>query len=295
MKLGILANTTKPALRETLSDLLQYLRQKKLQVIFPGDLAEWCRSRLDETLTRDVEVTSEFEFPLRSDIVIALGGDGTMLSSARRIGSNAKPILGINLGKLGFLAEVSIDETHQCIDDIIDGNYHVEERMALEAKCTTDNALFYAVNEIVIDKGALPRVIELETFVDEDFMVTYSADGIILNTPTGSTAYSLASGGPIINPQCNVITINPIAPHTLSARPVIVPDSSQIKVRVNADGKFTHITADGQLEKFYATPAEFIIRKADYTIKLIKRKHRTYYELLRTKLQWGRDIRLSNK
>ncbi|TAK51489.1 MAG: hypothetical protein EPO24_15800, partial [Bacteroidetes bacterium] len=201
--------------------------------------------------------------------------------------------LGVNLGKLGFLAEVSTDEIQQCIDDIIQGNYKIEERMVLEAKCLSDNSLFYALNEIVIDKGALPRVIELETSVNGDYMVTYSADGIILNTPTGSTAYSLASGGPIVSPQCNVITINPIAPHTLSARPVIVPDTSQIKVTVNADGKDAHITADGQLEKFFTTPAEFIIRMADYTIKLVKRKKRTYFDLLRTKLQWGRDIRMS--
>ncbi|MBI3189186.1 MAG: NAD(+)/NADH kinase [Ignavibacteriales bacterium] len=291
MKFGIIANTTKPALQEIIGDLLAYLHSRNLQVVLTKELTEWCEMHFDKTSLSHVLVCNENDFVLRADMIIALGGDGTMLSTARLVGSRGKPILGINLGKLGFLAEVSIEETHQCIDDIVQNNYVLEERMVLEAKSLSDNELFYALNEIVIDKGALPRVIELETHVDNDYMVTYSADGIIMNTPTGSTAYSLASGGPIVHPACNVITINPVAPHTLTARPVIVPDTSEIKVTVKSTGHFAHITADGQVEKFYDTPAEFIVRKADYTIKLVKRKQRTYYDLLRTKLQWGKDIR----
>ncbi|MBI3194823.1 MAG: NAD(+)/NADH kinase [Ignavibacteriae bacterium] len=291
MKFGIVANTTKPALKEIIADLLTYLHKCKLQIVLANELDEWCKKNVGIDLLKNVNICSENEFVLRSDMLIALGGDGTMLSTARLVGSKGKPILGINLGKLGFLAEVSIEETHQCIDDIVQGKYFLEERMVLEAKSLSDNELFYALNEIVIDKGALPRVIELETSVDNDYMVTYSADGIILNTPTGSTAYSLASGGPIVNPSCKVITINPIAPHTLSARPVIVSDASEIKVSVKSTGHFAHITADGQVEKFYDTPTEFVVRKADYNIKLVKRKQRTYYDLLRAKLQWGKDIR----
>ncbi len=291
MKIGIVANTTKPALSETLNDLLAYLKKKKLQVVCTQTLYEWVKKRFDKKLLATIEHVTDKEFVKQSDIIIAFGGDGTMLSTARLVGKSGKPLLGVNLGKLGFLAEVSIDETHQCIDEIIKGNYLIEERMILEATCVTDGTKFYALNEIVVDKGASPRVIELETYVNDDYMVTYSADGIILNTPTGSTAYSLASGGPIVNPMSNVITINPVAPHTLSARPVIVPDTSIIKVNVKADGKKAHITADGQVEQFFETPAQFIIRRAEYTIKLIKRKKRTYYDLLRTKLQWGKDIR----
>ncbi len=291
MKLGIVANTTKPALSQTLNDLLLYLKKKKLQVVFPKSLFEWGKKRFDKKLLANIEGLNDKDFVRQSDIVISFGGDGTMLAAARLVGKSGKPLLGVNLGKLGFLAEVSIDETHTCIDEIIKGNYLIEERMILEATCITDGTKFYALNEIVVDKGASPRVIELETYVNGDYMVTYSADGIILNTPTGSTAYSLASGGPIVHPMSNVITINPVAPHTLSARPVIVPDTSIIKVNVKADGKDAHITADGQVEKFFPTPSEFIIRRAEYTIKLIKRKKRTYYDLLRTKLQWGKDIR----
>ena len=227
-------------------------------------------------------------------MVISLGGDGTMLAAARIVGKHGTPILGVNLGKLGFLAEVSVDELQECLNDILKGNYFVEERMALEAKSSKDEKLYYALNEVVVDKGASSRVIDLETYVNNDYLVTYAADGIILNTPTGSTAYSLASGGPIVAPQAKVITINPIAPHTLTARPVIVPDDSVIRVVVSSSAKPVHITTDGQVEGFYDTPAEFTIRKAPYTVKLVKRKNRRFYDLLRTKLMWGRDVRLGS-
>ncbi len=291
MKFGILANIAKPALKETLSDILAYLKQKKMPVILKEDLARWSASQIDPLLLAGAASYDGAKFVANADCVIALGGDGTILSTARLVGASGKPILGINLGKLGFLAEVSTDETQRCIDDLILGNYFLEERMVLEGRNLADNIVMYALNELVIDKGAHSRVIELEMFVNNDYMVTYSADGIILNTPTGSTAYSLASGGPIVNPLCNVITINPISPHTLTARPVIVPDSSQIKVIVRTHNTNAHVTADGQVDHFFSVPSELTIRKADYTIKLIKRKNRTYYDLLRTKLQWGQDIR----
>jgi len=218
-----------------------------------------------------------------------------MLAAARLVGSAGTPILGVNLGKLGFLAEVSVDELEHVISDILKNKYTVQGRQVLEATAKKDGVKYYALNEIVVDKGASARVINLETYVNNDYLVTYSADGIIVNTPTGSTAYSLATGGPIVAPESNVFTINPIAPHTLTARPLIIPEESIVRIVADSGGKSVHITADGQVEGFYDTPAEFVVRKAPYAIKLVKIMKRTFYDLLRTKLLWGRDVRTGGR
>ncbi|MBI4546855.1 MAG: NAD(+)/NADH kinase [Ignavibacteriae bacterium] len=292
MTFGILGNTAKSITREVCSNLLAFLQEKNLKYVIDVELARHINTKSSKLSADKTSICSESELPHRCDILIALGGDGTMLSAARTLGQHGTPILGINLGKLGFLAEVSVDEIRECIDDIVKGNYVLEERMVLQANTPGKNIRYFALNEIVIDRGSSPRVIDLETYVNDDYLVTYAADGIILTTPTGSTAYSLASGGPIVTPQSNVITINPISPHTLTARPVIVPDTSVIRVVVTDEGRSVHITADGQVEGFNNTPAELSIQKAPYTVKLVKRKKRTYYDILRTKLMWGRDIRI---
>lgn len=291
MKFGIIGNTAKPATKNVAISLLNYLTEKHLPYVVHDELGEWINS--PKHAIGKVPLCSEKELPKKCTMLIALGGNGTMLAAARLVGQHGIPILGVNLGKLGFLAEVSVDELHQCIDDILNENYFVEDRMALEAKSDKNGKTYYALNEVVVDKGASSRVIHLETYVNNDYLVTYTADGIILNTPTGSTAYSLATGGPIVAPQAKVITINPIAPHTLSARPVIVPDESVVRVAVKSSPKPVHITTDGQVEGFYDAPAEFTIRKAPYTVKLVKRKQRRFYDLLRAKLMWGKDVRLT--
>ncbi|HZY10722.1 MAG TPA: NAD(+)/NADH kinase [Bacteroidota bacterium] len=294
MKFGVIGNTAKPGIIEITKNLYSYLRSKGQTVIFHEQLGRWLKSIGGLPTNDESIICAESEFSEKAEMIIALGGDGTILSAARIINERGVPILGVNLGKLGFLAEFSVNEIEQCIDDVLTGRYYVEERMVLRSQSNIDEKTYYALNEIVVDKGASARVIDLETYVNDDYLVTYSADGIILTTPTGSTAYSLASGGPIVIPQSAVITINPIAPHTLTARPVIVPDDSIIKVVVKIKSKDVHISADGQVEGFYKTPAEFTIKKAPYTIKLVKRKQRTYYDLLRAKLMWGRDVRIGS-
>ena len=295
MKFGIIGNTSKPVIGEVTKNLLYYLQEKNLAFVVHDILARHLNTIEKNNPIGEQMMCSEVQLPNRCDMLVALGGDGTMLAAARLVGPKGIPILGVNLGKLGFLAEVSVDELQECINDILRKDYFVQERMVLQATAAKDGNMYYALNEIVVDKGATARVIDLETYVNDDYLVTYAADGIIVNTPTGSTAYSLASGGPIVVPESNVITINPIAPHTLTARPVIVPDGSVIRVVVNSGSKSVHITADGQIEGFYDTPAEFIVQKAPYTVKLVKRKNRTYYDLLRTKLLWGRDVRMGRK
>ena len=244
------------------------------------------RSRIDSTT-----MYGDSELAAQCDILVALGGDGTMLMAARTVAGHGTPILGINLGKLGFLAEVSAHEIRECIEDVLSGSYVIEERVALTARTSSDSKEYFALNDIVVDRGSSPRVLDLETAVDGEYLVTYTSDGIIITTPTGSTAYSLASGGPIVVPQSRVLVINPISPHMLTARPVVLPDERVITVAIHAGAKQVHITADGQVEGRYDSPVTFTIKKAPYSVKLVKRKERNYFHLLRTKLLWGRDLR----
>jgi NAD+ kinase len=294
MRFGIIGNTSKQPLDAVLSALLSFLQRNAMPYVLHRELWNWYVAQPGHTPVPPDRAIDEAALAQNVDMVIALGGDGTMLSTARILDGATTPILGVNLGKLGFLAEVSVGEIEQFLQGILKGDYFIEERMLIECTCRVDDSTMYAMNEIVIDKGASARVIELETKVNDDLLVTYSADGIIINTPTGSTAYSLATGGPIVTPQSNVMTIIPVAPHTLTARPVIVPDTSNISITVTAGSKQIHVTADGQVERLYATPVEFSIRKANRSVRLVKRRGRSYFDLLRTKLLWGRDVRREN-
>ena len=292
MTFGIVGNTSKPVTREVLGTLIGYCSAKRISFRVHETLGAWINAESGENVIDRSAMLGTQDLTSASDCIIALGGDGTMLATARMIAGADVPLLGINLGKLGFLAEVSVEEMLECLDEIRSGHYIVEERTAITATADRAAKTYFALNEIVVDRGASPRVIELETYVNDDFLVTYAADGIIVTTPTGSTAYSLASGGPIVAPGSAVLTVNPISPHTLTARPVIVPDVSTIKVVVHASPTDVHLTADGQDEGFYETPATFLIRKAPRSVKLVKRKSSHYFDLLRTKLLWGKDLRV---
>ena len=295
MKFGILGNIVKPNIAEVAGILFSCLRNHKLSFVVHDLLAQSLKSSPIGSVITDEMIVNEHDLPAQCDMLIALGGDGTMLAAARMVGEHQIPILGVNLGKLGFLAEVSVEEMCACIDSIVRGDFRIEDRMVLTARTANDGKVFYALNEIVVDRGSSARVIELETFVNDEFLVTYAADGILVTTPTGSTAYSLASGGPIVTPGSAVITVNPISPHTLTARPVIVSDTSIVRVSVRSKASLVHITADGQIEAGYVPPVEFTIRKAPFVVKLVKRKNNSYFGLLRAKLFWGRDPRLENQ
>ncbi len=291
MTFGIMGNIRKPMIYSVAKELIDYLKSKKIEFVLSQELV----SVFNNVNKRDGDTNI---YPLKNladhcDIIIVLGGDGTMLTAARSVGRNSTPILGINLGKLGFLAEVPVSAIRTTINSILKNNYTIEERMVIEAYSPQKNKRFYGMNEIVIDRGASKRVVALETYVNDKYLLTYSADGLIITTPTGSTAYSLAAGGPIIAPESNVIMLNPIAAHTLTARPLVVPDTSTIRVVVNMELP-VHVTADGQIETFYKPPVEIIIKKADYPIKLIKQKDHSFFELLRTKLLWGKDVRVGS-
>lgn len=227
-----------------------------------------------------------------ADIVIAFGGDGTMLKAARIVGHSDVLLVGINLGKLGFLAEISLEEMEQFIRDILNSQHLIEERTLLNVTIGEKRESHCALNEVVVDKNGSSRLIHISVYVDNDYLVSFPGDGIIISTPTGSTAYALAAGGPIVVPTTNVFIVQPVSPHSLSARTVIVPDTKTIRVVVEHISPEARVTADGQQLQILKPPSNIFIQKADYTIKLAKRRDRNYYDTLRAKLFWGSDIRL---
>ena len=295
MKFGIVGNTNKPVITEVTATLVRHLRLKGFPFVVQQELAEMYNRHDGAVPLAAAQVGTREEIPLQCDLMIALGGDGTMLTAARVAGPRGVPILGVNLGKMGFLAELSVEEMAASLEEIAGGAYLLEERTVLQTRNSKDGTCSSSLNEVVVDRGISPRVIQLETHVDDQYLVTYAADGIIVSTPTGSTGYSLASGGPIVEPSSRVLIVTPVSPHPLTARAIIVPDGSLIRISVKSASTPVHLTADGQTEGFYDTPAVFTIQRAPYTVKLVKRLNRSYFNLLRAKLSWGRDLRIDPK
>jgi len=229
------------------------------------------------------------EIPGKSDIVIVFGGDGTLLSVARLVGSLGVPILGVNLGGLGFITEVSRDEIDKEIDKVFSGEYGLEERIMLQAdvyrgrrKIVRHNAL----NDVVMNKSALSRMFELEICINGRYVSTFRADGLIVSTPTGSTAHSLSAGGPILYPTLESFLMTPICPHTLTSRPIVLPDTFVLEATVK-NGDDIHLTLDGQVGFPLKVKDRIKISKADYKTKFIVLHDRDYFQILRAKLKWG--------
>ena len=291
MKIGVIGNSIKESLPDAIEALVKLGPKYNIEFFIHDELSQSLKKKLGDVFSQKQYLPS-VELVAKSDVIVAFGGDGTILSAARMVGKSAVPILGINLGKLGFLAEVSLEELESFIQDVMAGEHITEERMMLKTTIEKDKSELYSMNDVVIDNSTSSRLIHISVYVNGEYLVSYSGDGIILATPTGSTAYSLAAGGPIVVPTTSVIVIQPISPHSLSARTVIVPDTSTIRIVVEHLSNEARVTADGQIEKIYAPPLDIIIRKAEYSVKLIKRKDRSYYDVLRAKLLWGSDIRM---
>lgn len=291
MRIGVIGNITKPSLPDAVEMLIKLGGKYDLDFFLHNDLYKPLKKKLGDVISRKQFLDSA-ELVRESDILVAFGGDGTILTAARMVGRAEVPILGINLGKLGFLAEVSLEELEPFIHDVITDQHVIEERAQLRVSFEKDKLEMCALNDIVIDKSSSSRVIHISVYVNDDYLVSYPGDGIIISTPTGSTGYALAAGGPIVAPTTDVVVIQPISPHSLSARTVIVPDTSLIRIVVGHLSQEARVTADGQQETIFAPPMNIFIQKSDYKIKLIKRKDRTYYDVLRAKLLWGSDIRL---
>jgi NAD+ kinase len=226
----------------------------------------------------------------KADLIISLGGDGTLLNIAPLVERSGVPILGVNMGGLGFITEVAVDELESVLAKTLEGDYVVEKRMTLEVQVQSKKgglSRFRVLNDAVITKGARSRIIDLETYVGKDYLCTYRADGLIVSTPTGSTAYSLAAGGPILEPALGAIVVCPICPHTLTNRPIVVSSKGAIRVTLRSSGGRVILSPDGQQGIRLDNGDQVRIRDSGMPVSLIRVPSRSYFEILHQKLKWG--------
>lgn len=282
---GLIVNYKKEKTRETACRIIDWLNSKKLKVCIEGNKGK-------EIGMEELNCPTE-KFLKNVDLIVSLGGDGTLLRAARLAATKDIPVFGVNLGGLGFLTQVGIDSLEKSLEKLYQGRYFLDERMMLN--CTVKRReeeikKFTALNDVVIGKGAFARIICLATYVNNDYVITYSADGLVVSTSTGSTAYSLSAGGPIVNPNINSIILTPICPHTLSARPLIIGENDQVKVKLESSEEKVMVTIDGQ-EGFVLKPKdEVIIKKSVHKTHLITFKEKSFYAILREKLRWSGQI-----
>lgn len=261
-------------------------------------LAEWFSShgvRMVADPSQEAEVAKpgkeHTERFAEADLIVVLGGDGTMISAARVIGQNEPLVLGVNFGGLGYLTELRIEEMEAALEAILDGNYKVEPRVMLEADLIRDGKKVGSgrvLNDVVINKAALARIIEIEVELNELHVNSFRADGLIVSTPTGSTAYNLSAGGPLVYPTMNAVVITPICPFTLTNRPIVMPDDSEINLTLNQVSEDVVLTLDGQIGYEMLARDSVRIRKSETTFNMVQSPNRNYFDVLRNKLKWGR-------
>ena len=248
---------------------------------------------LNEEAALDVGYEKAFELEHVGEgasLIIVLGGDGTLLSVARQLKGRGVPILGVNLGGLGFLTETSLEELPEMLASVLQGRYELSRRTMLSVAVERKGELVFdlsVLNDAVITKDALARIIDIETFVDDEYLTTYRADGLILSTATGSTGYSLAAGGPILHPSLTHIVVTPICPHMLTNRPILLPEEAALKAILLSKEERVILTLDGQIGFPLESGDEVTVKKSQYAVSLITSKSRGYFEVLRTKLKWG--------
>ena len=292
--LGIFAHTGKDGLVEHIVPLLRFLRKRNVPYLVEYDLAAVLPSSFVGKGESSTAATRD-DIARNADVVITFGGDGTMLAAARVVQQYETPLLGVNLGKLGFLADIATEDVLPAVEQLLQGTYRIEKRMTLTAVDLHRKARYRALNDIVLSKGGMARVLRIETFVNGDFLATFLADGLILATPTGSTAYSLATGGPIVVPSSNVIVLSPISAHALTARPIILPGDSEITLQTTVEGEGSvMVMADGVYFRVADTEAALSVRRGSKPVNLVKDIGPNYFEMLRTKLSWAQDRRFEN-
>ena len=279
-RVGVVAKQSSRQAIDTAHELTDWLQRREIEVALEPEVAR----------TRDPgEGCGTFAAEDDYDLVVVLGGDGTLLSVARTVRSGM-PILGVNLGTLGFLTEIGRSELYPSLVEILGGRYRVEERTLLDVGLERhggDRTPYRILNDAVIGKSALSRIIQLTLRVDGRLVTSYRSDGLIISTPTGSTAYNLSAGGPIVNPLLPVVVLTPICPHTFSLRPIVVPDQSTIEVTLETENEEVYLTLDGQEGTEFRFRDSVRLTRSDATAHLIKVSNRTFYHSLRGKLHWG--------
>lgn len=290
-RFAIFGNVYQTAKSQYVEEILSRLFSLGAEVNIEEDFAQFIRTNLQIDLS-SCSVFSKEKLP-KADIAVSIGGDGTFLGTAAKIGASGIPILGINTGRLGFLADVSPDVIGTSLNALCKGEYVIEERTVLQVMPNGALSTTYpfALNEVAVLKHDNSSLIEISTRVNGNLLTNFLADGLIISTPTGSTGYSLSVGGPILAPNSGTLCIAPVAPHSLSIRPVILRDDVEIELRINSRTQNFLLTADGKSQSLPDT-TPINIRRATHTVKVIKIAHKHFFETLRDKLLWGADQRI---
>ena len=292
MRYGLVANERKDSFWQKLPELLDWFKAHQVNIV----LSDRVVKRADfEILADDFAIVPQKEIPDCCDMILAVGGDGTILRTVQAVGRKETPILGINVGGLGFLTEIPLEKFTQEFEKIFNGHYNIEKRFILECIIEDQDYPLYALNEILIDKANSVRVIQIQVEIDGQYLNSYISDGLLIATPTGSTGYSLSSGGPIITPASQTIVINPLNPHSLTNRPIIIPANAVIEATVRTEFPVFNIAADGREVYTCPTRTKITIQKADYFAHLVKPIDSNFFSLLHHKLDWGNDFRDKNR
>ncbi len=281
-RIGIISKPKKAEIRDIVPPLLEWLRERSIEVALDKETG----SMLD----RNEPCVSRNEMPGRVDLLVVLGGDGTLLATARALNRKTVPILAVNLGGLGFLTVISLEDLYPTLEMALAGKLQTERRVQIEAEMVRADeviASFLALNDVVLNKGAIARILDFDVVVDGTFVSTYKSDGLIVSTPTGSTAYSLAAGGPVILPSVAAFIVTPIAAHTLTNRPLVLPDSVTIEVQVKSQRESAYLTVDGQMGVAARSEDTVRMKKAGSYVELVRPPQRDYFTILRQKLKWG--------
>ncbi len=279
---GIISKPRREDISKVVPKLLEWLAAHKLEFLYDRETAE-CIASAGRERPRE-------ELPAAVDLLIVLGGDGTLLATARLMGDQKVPILPVNLGGLGFLTSVTLAELYPILEQILEGKNRISERVLLQVEVIRAGKAVEghrALNDAVLNKGAVARMIDLDLHIDGGYVCSYKADGLIISTPTGSTAYSLAAGGPIIYPAVEAFVITPICPHTLTNRPVVIPDNARVEIGFSAGEEPVYLTLDGQVGVELRPGDRIAVSKAPNKLRLVRPAKKTYFEILRSKLKWG--------
>jgi len=279
---GIISKPRKEDLCAIVPPLAEWLKQRNLDVLYDEETAS--------CIGGTASGVSRAELGRRADLAVVLGGDGTLLAAARALGDHDIPLLAINLGGLGFLTSFPREELYPALELALAGNFRISERVLLDSSLERGGSVIarhHALNDVVVNKAAMARILDLDLYFDGSYACSYKADGIIFATPTGSTAYSLSAGGPIVHPQVGAFVVTPICPHALSNRPLVVPDHMTIELIVASGHEDAFLTIDGQVGVQLRDADKIAVTKARNKLKLVRPPDKIYFEILRAKLKWG--------
>lgn len=289
IKFAIFGNLYQAKKSASFEHLFQILKKYPSHLLMDEKFQRYLNEQMKLDIRAD-QLISDDDF--EADLVISMGGDGTFLEAARKVGNKEIPILGINMGRLGFLADISPSDIEETIDSLYQGEYSIEARSVLEV--VPQNGILkgypYALNEVAVLKHDNSSMISIDVQIDGEHLTTYQADGLIISTPTGSTGYALSVGGPIIVPQAGIFGITPVAPHSLNVRPITIQDNAQIELHIESRSHNFLVAIDGRSESC-PEDLHLVIRKAPYQVKVFQRKKHSFFSTLRNKLMWGADVR----